>query len=274
MSIAWAAFDGFSRPIEQRTWAGVLAWTAVIQAALGAERSALAQQRRSSDTLLRDLGGDPNARDWTSFLPLRRHREEDWSDWLAQLIEDSKTGRFAVSLLGEIEARKAPSDYLVEKVHRETLHEDYRADLVIEWKDASYTHIEVKVGDPHLGKTLETSYQMERRFDRHLTRRADVVLLLPEQQEAWEAECRKQPSMGDRVKALDWSGVARALRSALPKSARESIHWRVWAHAFCGAVEQDLLRLRFGRQPGDWARALTFQGLATAAKLFTPNGDA
>lgn len=250
----------------------VIAWTSAVEAQLGADRSALEQQRSSSDQLLHDLDGDPSARDWTSFRTLRREREEDWSDWLAQLIEDAKTGRFASFLLGSIEHRSAPSDYLAAEVHREVPHEGYRADLVIEWTDDSYTHIEVKVGDPDLGKTLGTAEQMEKRFgsDR---RRSDVVLLLPGQRGAWEAECRTQPQMEDRVKALDWSGVARALRGALPKGAGESTHWRVWAHAFCGAVEQDLLGMRSGREPGDWARSLTFQGLATAARLFTPNGD-
>jgi hypothetical protein len=271
MSIDWSAFDGFRRPLEQRSWAGVIAWTSAIEAKLGADRSALEQERRWSDQLLLDLDGDPSARDWTSFLPLRRDREEDWSDWLAQLIEDSSTGRFGWALLGAIERRPADS-YVGPAVHREFPYEGYRADLVIEWRDHSYTHVEVKVGDPGLGKTLGTAQKMAKRFGRDRTR-SDVVLLLPEQRGAWEAECRKQPQMDDRVKALDWNGVARALRGSLPHRAGESIHWRVWAHAFCGAVEQDLLRMRSGREPGEWARSLTFHGLDTAAKLFRPNGD-
>lgn len=273
MSIDWSVFDGFRRPFEQRSWAGVIAWTSAVEAQLGADRRALAQQRSSSDQLLHDLDGDPSARDWTSFRTLRREREEDWSDWLAQLIEDSKTGRFASFLLGAIEHRSAPSDYVAGEVYREVPYEGRRADLVIEWTDATYTHIEVKVGDPNFGKTLETATKMQLRFGSDLIRRSDVVLLLPEQRWAWDAECRNRPKMGERVKALDWNDVARALRDALPQGAKEPIHWRVWAHAFCGAVEQDLLGMRSGREPGEWARSLTFQGLAKAARLFQQNGD-
>lgn len=99
LSKDWSAFDGFRRPPEQRSWAGVIAWTSAIEEQLGAVRSEPAQKRGSSDQLQHELGGDPSARDWTSFRMLRREREEDWSDWLAQLIEDSKTGCFASFLL-------------------------------------------------------------------------------------------------------------------------------------------------------------------------------
>ncbi len=274
MSKNWSAFDEFSRPIEQRSWQAVNDWTFALVAQLGADRSALAQQRGSSDQLLHDLDGDPTARDWTSFLPLRRDREEDWSDWLAQLIKDSTTGRFAWALLGAVERRHVDS-YVEPTVHREVLYDGYRADLVIEWNgnDRSYTHIEVKVGDQDLGKTLETARKMAKRFGRDLTRRSDAVLLMPSQLEAWELECNVQPEMRKRVNCLTWVHVARALRSALPQSAGESIHWRVWAHAFCGAVEQDLLGMRSGLDAWKWAQSLTIQRLDTAAKLFTPDGD-
>lgn len=116
-SIDWSAFDGFTRPVEQRSWAGVIAWTSAFEKQLGVERSALAQKRHSSDELLFDLDHDPSARDWTWFLPLRRDREEDWSDWLAQLIEDPIAGLFAWALLREVERRQGVS-YLGPVVHR------------------------------------------------------------------------------------------------------------------------------------------------------------
>src|SRR6476646_7374272 len=98
MSVRWSVFEAFRRPAEQRSWSGAAAWTSAIEARVGIHRDALARLRRSWDNSLVDLGGDPSARDWTSFRPLRRDREEDWSDWLAQLIEDSRTGRFALAL--------------------------------------------------------------------------------------------------------------------------------------------------------------------------------
>src|SRR5690242_15149797 len=45
-----------------------------------------------------DFGTDPTYRDWRQFRPLRLSREEDWSDWLAYLIECSDTGAFACCL--------------------------------------------------------------------------------------------------------------------------------------------------------------------------------
>ena len=272
MSPDWSAFDGFTRPLRPRSWEGVIAWTITIEAQLGAERSAVARWRASSDQLLDDLDGDPSARDWTSFLALRRDREEDWSDWLAQLIEDSTTGRFAWVLLGALEHRGVDS-YIGPVVHREVLYKGYRADLVIEWNDATYTHVEVKVGDPHLSKTLGTADRMSERFRHDRTRRSDIVLLLPSQEDAWAAECKHQPRMRDVVSSLTWDRVAYALRRALPQGVGESIHWRVWAHAFCGAIEQDLLGMRSGRDAGAWAHTLTFQGLKTAAKVLGRNGD-
>ena len=153
----------------------------------------------------------PTSRDWTSFLLLRRGREEDWSDWLAQLLEDSSTGRFAYALLGATEA-KPVSSYVGPFVHREVLCEGFRADLVIEWADASYTHIEVKVGDPNLGKTQPTAEKIALRFAHHLRCRSDHVLLLPTQLDAWSGQ---PPVSRGGVHPLTWIDVALALRRPL-----------------------------------------------------------
>src|SRR5262245_37323887 len=103
MALSWAIFETFRRPVDDRSWSGVVEWKAAPAAPLGPGRRTIARLRRASDQLLVALGADPSARDWTSFRPLRRDREEDWSDWLAQLIEESRTGRFAWALLGRIE---------------------------------------------------------------------------------------------------------------------------------------------------------------------------
>jgi len=52
------------------------------------------------DSELAEFGNDPTRTDWSRFRPLRLSREEDWSDWLAYLIERSDKGVFAQSLLG------------------------------------------------------------------------------------------------------------------------------------------------------------------------------
>lgn len=272
MSIDWSTFDGFKRPTKVRSWAGVAKWIERVEKRSGPERDALARLRKSWDEVLADLGGDPSARDWTSFRPLRRDREEDWSDWLAHLVEDSRTGRFAWVLLGKFEPGTRQSDYVESVAHREVSHEGYRADLIIKWTDATYSHVEVKVGDPDLAKTLATAKKMEMRF-RHARRRSDSVLLMPWQSEAWNVECKRQPEMRERVHELTWIDVACALRDALRHGKNESTHWRVWAHTFCGAVEQDLLGIRFGVKPDMWAHSLTLGTLGTAATLFALDGE-
>ena len=81
------------------SWDQVTDWATHVERQRGAERTWLAQRRADSDRLLHDLGGDPTAHDWTSFLPLRRDREEDWSDWLAQLIGESEPATSRVTCL-------------------------------------------------------------------------------------------------------------------------------------------------------------------------------
>jgi hypothetical protein len=271
MTAAWPIFDGFARPVvtRSRTWTNVAAWTRTIEGYVGAERDVLARSRAAWDEALSDLGGDPTARDWMSFLPLRRDREEDWSDWLAQLLEDSSTGRFAYTLLAGVEGHEIGS-YARPTVLREILSDAYRADLVIEWVDSSYTHIEVKVGDTNLGKTLATAQKIEAHYRRrHSRRRSDAVLLLPTQLDAWAAACTQQGGMRERVHSVTWVDVACALRAALVRSAGESIFWRVWAYSFCGAIEQELLGLRSGRDPDEWARSHSLRNLSMAARLLS-----
>ena len=96
----WSVFDAFTRPNESWSWAAVDEWTAAFDRQLDATRARVARLRKASDKVLSDLGGDPTRTDWTTFRPLRREREEDWSDWLAQFIEDSEHGWFSWSLLG------------------------------------------------------------------------------------------------------------------------------------------------------------------------------
>jgi hypothetical protein len=222
---------------------------------------------------LHELGGDPSIRDWTKFRCLRRDTELDWSDWLAQLIEDSTTGRFASALFGRFEAARLSASYALPLVLREVPQEGYRADVVIEWaNDSTYTHIEVKVGDPNLDKTLETALALQRR--EHPRRaRSDYILVLPEQSEAWSQACERVAGMAKRVRQLTWTDVAWALRQALASPDREPVHWRVWAHAFCGAIEQQLLRLPSGPLTPAWLRGLKAERLTTAERLFRPLGE-
>lgn len=134
MSIDWSAFDGFRRPappMRQWTWAGVGSWQKTLEAGLKVRRADLAERRREWDAALRDLDrGDPSAVDRTSFRVLRLEREEDWSDWLAELIEDSKAGSFAERFFGGARA----DSFAIKQVHREvSCYEGWRADIIVEW---------------------------------------------------------------------------------------------------------------------------------------------
>lgn len=266
MSIDWSAFEGFRRPappVRQWTWVGVGSWQETLEAGLKVRRADLAERRREWDTALRDLDlGDPSAVDRTLFRVLRRKREEDWSDWLAQLIEDSKAGLFAERFFGG-----GPSDsFAIKRVHREvSSDEGWRADIIVEWKDSSYTHVEVKVGDPNLDKTFDTAVDIQQRFHGQ-RRRGDFILLLPEQGDDWDQKCRLTPDLGKRISALTWIDAARAFRFAL-REGGESPAWRVWAHAYCGAIEQQLLRIPGCEEPVEWAQRLRFSRLAIASEL-------
>lgn len=113
---------------------------------------------------------------------------------------------------------------------------------------------------------------MKKHFARS-RRRSDVLLLLPEQVADWQTQCRERPEMAEGIAVRDWSDVAIALRSALPLRAGESMRWRVWAHALCGAIEQDLLKLPAGADPRRWSDSLTYRRLETARRLFAHLGD-
>src|SRR5262245_22810372 len=159
----WTIFETFVRPVQIPSWDVPLRLSDSVKGALAKQQSVFAAERRRWDSLLGELGGDPNARDWSSFRMLRRDREEDWSDWLAQLLEESHDGRFARALFSDVDGQR-PLDYSVRALHREVPEDGVRSDIVIEWRSGDYTHVEVKVGDPDLDKTLETARAMEKRF--------------------------------------------------------------------------------------------------------------
>lgn len=249
--------------MRQWTWADIGSWQETLEAGLKVRRGDLAECRREWDAALRDLGlHDPSAVDRTSFRMLRLDREEDWSNWLAQLIEDSQTGSFAERLFG-----RAPADsFVIKQVHREVpSHEGWRADIIVEWKDSSYTHVEVKIGDQNLDKTFDTAVAMQKRFHGQ-RQRGDFILLPPEQCDDWDQKCRLSPDLGKRISALTWIDAARAFRFAL-REGGESPAWRVWAHTFCGAIEQKLLRIPADENPAEWVSRLRFSRLTIARQL-------
>jgi hypothetical protein len=193
---------------------------------------------------LASLGGDPTLQDWSRFRPLRLSREEDWSDWLAFLLERSDAGVFAARLLGADGG--ASIDHARPAVEREISHDGHRADLVVEWAGGRCAHVEVKIGDDGLAKTFGTGRRMRLRYGRSVEEWENFVLLLPSQIEDW-AELESTEPAEPPVEVLSWIDVCVALRGALV--SHESLVWRAWAYAFVGAVEQRIIRFPGHRLP-------------------------
>ncbi len=189
------------------------------------------------DGELAEFGSDPTRTDWSRFRPLRLSREEDWSDWLAYLIEWSDTGVFAQCLLA-IPAQKQSEYALPLRVDREVSHCRYRADIVVQWSDDSHTHIEVKVGDEDLGKTGATGREMRSHYGQSRRKWTNFIVMLSEQIQDWDELDHDEPGEPP-VKALTWADVSIALRRTL--RSEEKLLWRAWAYSFVGAIEQRLI---------------------------------
>jgi len=188
---------------------------------------------------LQDLGGDPSNEDWGSFRPLRLGREEDWADWLAFLIEKSSSGYFS-ELLFNIKGFQQ-SDYArpIEVMREVTDYSrEYRADIIIRWKNSSFTHFEIKVGDPGLLKTFKASQRFQKTYDVSDDKWNNYILLLPSQLSDWNRTLMSK-KIDVEVLSLTWKHVSIALRKSLSK--QESVIWKVWAHSFIGIIEQKLL---------------------------------
>lgn len=189
------------------------------------------------DKKLHAFGGDPSTKNWLSFRPLRLTREEDWSDWLIFLIAESQTGFFSKKLLNFYHSDQNTFVNPI-KAEREVISGKYRADLIIQWRNNTFIHIEVKVGDPNLEKTYATANEVQTYLGVRKEDWVDCVLILPSQLEQWQSI----KSSGREIFSILWSDVAIALRRSLLYS-EENISWKVWACSFIGAIEQKILNL-------------------------------
>jgi len=181
------------------------------------------------------LGGDPTFINWDNFRPLRLTREEDWADWLAYLIESDDKGYFAEELLKETTSTNFISP---KRVLREDPCKGYRADLIIEWQNNNFTHIEVKIGDPNLKKTYPTSEVFQNKFKVSDDKWTNYILLLSGQLSEWEAISERIDSTVN-IHAITWQDISIALRKSLLRDVR--LVWKAWAYAYLGAVEQILI---------------------------------
>jgi hypothetical protein len=175
------------------------------------------------DKRLQQLCGSQMTCDWSKFRPLRRDREEDWSDWLAWLLETSQTGILADSLFAQQMSCQVES-FISPCVDREVCVEGRRADIVVTWKTAQKTHIEVKIWDESFDKTFETAQKLHTKAPE--SDWYDFILIPSESEEAWDEVARiYSQDQTVKVTVIFWDDVVRGLRRCL-WNAHESVFWR------------------------------------------------
>lgn len=231
-SPSWAFLSSFHVQFAPTGWAASDALAESLRVASERIDVELHTLRAEWRRLLAPLG-DPSDEDWLHFRPLRTDREEDWSDWFAYLLESSKTGALGYRLFGSTTDRA--DDFAGPRVDREVRTENRRADLVIQLRAQATASVrrmsvEVKVGDKAFGKTADTARKLQGG-----TKDWQHFILLPGQDHD-----RWRESNIAEVASLTWEDVAEALRRVL-RSRGEPQRWQVWAHAFCGVIEQRLL---------------------------------
>lgn len=203
------------------------------------------------DRELATLGGDPTYIDWQKFRPLRVRREEDWSDWLAFLMEMSKNNTFPALLFLATDATESKR-LSIDWVEREVGYDGVRADIIARWSNGTYAHIEVKVGDQNLTKTFVTSERLRAKYSVPRAHWHNYIILLPEQQNEWQV-VQENVSTTTVVVPVCWSEISTALRQSI-LSDKESTPWNVWAYSMIGVIEQKLLGFpghRISTQPSE-----------------------
>lgn len=229
-----------------------------------ADVSKLQKTLNESEELWEQQGGhlnaDPLSADWAQDLragdPLYPGVEEDWSDWLAQLLR-ADDGRFHRELFGRdigVPRSVEREDYLPgSKVT------DRYADIVVTTHSDGIS-VEVKIGDTEYGKTTDTVELIEEQYYHEW----EHYLLLPE----WnmsalrskseiddgrdEDNSQKEDESGraapmiptestEDIEILYWSDVSRALRTVLLDSTDQQPHWAASAYLFCTQIEQQIL---------------------------------
>lgn len=256
---SWHFLRSFNLPPEHDSgnagWGSISDWIASAGRAACAAEAVLERLFVWWDERLQELGGDASQVQWDDFRPLRLSREEDWSDWLAQLLQTSTTGTFARDLFLE-SLGSAGGDFIAPQVARELSakpkprlimevsdRERRRADLLVRWQSGAISHVEIKVGDEAFDKTFETAKWLCDRYENGKPW-TDHVLIPDASVPAWQ-DCVERHPHERTFQVLTWTDVARALRRSL--LAPESVLWRVWAYSFSGAVEQKLLGHRCRR---------------------------
>jgi hypothetical protein len=237
----WGVFDDWQIGQEELSWAVFDGIHTSYQRLLNVNHTEYERLLTVWNQKLAYLGEDPSLINWNNFRPLRLSREEDWSDWLGFLIKESKTGFFANKLFGIKDFEQEDFAMPIEVLREVTdFSREYRADIIIQWKNNYYTHYEIKVGDPSLEKTFVAGQRFRETYKVTHENWTDFILLLPNQVNAWNKVVENDKT-GIRIKYNTWIDISILLRKSL--SASEPITWKVWAYSFIGIIEQKLLGL-------------------------------
>ena len=235
---AWSVFDGWSplRSAQRASgWLLLDGWMELSAKAAEGEETGVQKLLEEWNEKLSLKGGNPSSRDRSSFPPLRR--EEDWSDWLAELLRSHTP--FAQILF----QRHPKVDLKVDLVEREVPvgNRQRRVDLVLTWSDQSRSSVEVKVGDEAFEKTFQTNELAE--LDAARPGQWTHWILLPSDAvEDWNELAAQHESSGVHIETRTWEDVAIALRRCLWSTPLFSPDM-IWLAAMCGAVEQRILDL-------------------------------
>lgn len=215
-----------------------------------------------SNTLWEHRGGyldaDPLSTNWGQEMragdPLQPEPEEDWSDWLAQLLR-SDAGLFHGELFGEDIG--TPRSVKREDYLPKTGGTNRYADVVVITRSRGIS-IEVKIGDTNYGKTTDTVELLEDKYSREWRH----YLLLPEwnisalrasidDDEGGEGDAESSKDEDERptlttegtaeVEVVHWGDVSRALRTILLDSTEQDPHWAASAYLFCTQIERKIL---------------------------------
>jgi hypothetical protein len=182
--------------------------------------------------------------------PLLPNNEEGWSDWLARLLRPSAA---LITELFDVEVNEPPDAVVREDQLSKEEDGFRRPDVLILYPDRGIS-IEVKLDDPHYGKTAETAGLIERDYpDQEWTH----ALLLPERnidrlRSNVEPPVRSPPEEGLQIEweapgpvsVLYWRDVTAAIRTLLRRAEAVDDQWAANAYLFCAAAEQQLINFQ------------------------------
>ena len=196
------------------------------------------------DGRLHGLGGDPSILNWQNFRPLRLTREEDWSDWLGWLLENSDCDEFASNLFGRL-TPKSTGFLGRPQVKREDETDDgtRRGDILLLWPPHLGIHLEVKIGDEQFAKTFETGRKLQAKHKDSIRAWKNFILIPKESVGTWKETMSLESNEKSDVEVILWEDVVRSFRKCL-WSETENASWSAWAWAFCGSVESRILGLQ------------------------------